>query len=103
MDLIHGHDDEAGINRRLNLYRETNEAGKDASVSAWEDSKVPLHKIVVDGKADADVALEIMSTCGEPRNYGLTDFEKRAIKEAKALKERYEQALKELPKKGRAR
>ena len=97
--LTRGHDDEAGLGRRLALYRGTNKKGLDTAVGAYEDLKLTVHPVSMDEKEVDTAVAEVAAVCGEPRNYGLTDAEKKAIADAKAQKEKEEADAAALAKK----
>jgi len=90
MNLRKGHDDEAGIQRRLKLFQGSNQVGLDTAVSCFEDAKVAITNIIADNKSSEKIAAEITAVVGDPHNYGLTEEEKLAIQVAKEVKEKAE-------------
>jgi len=85
-----GHDDEAGLGRRLALYRGANKPGLDTAVGAYADLKLAVNQVSMDGEDTLQALEDVSMICGQPRNYGLTDAEKKAIADAKAAKEKQE-------------
>jgi len=92
--LIKGHDDEEGIERRLKLFQSAN-ATSDTAVAAYEDAKIAGRLVTFttlsqDGKDVAQMLNETIAVIGEPHNYGLTEEELNAIREANEAKEKAE-------------
>jgi len=85
-----GHDDEAGIQRRLKLFESQNEVGTDTVLACFEDLKVPVTSATQHLVDATKIRAAIIEFIGEPHNYGLTEEEKQAIREAQEAKEKAE-------------
>jgi len=87
--VVADHNDETGLDRRIAMYRQNNVHGTDtAHAKLALDLKIPWEVLQAAGCSQQDMLAKAVAVLGVSHNYGPTEEEVRAEREAKEAKEK---------------